>query len=164
MVVAPTNFRDEEFLQPKEIFEKAGAEVIFASKDVSQAVGTFGAVVDVDRNLSQVVAGDYDAIIFVGGSGASVYFTDETALNLAKDAYEQDKVVGAICIAPSILANAGILQGKNATAFSSEQANLEGKGATFIGKPVTVDGKIVTGSGPEAANEFGQKIVEVLKE
>lgn len=162
MVVAPKNFRDEEFLEPKKIFEAAGAEVVVASKDVSVASGMFGATASVDRNLSQVKIADYDAVVFVGGAGAQVYFADETALNLAKEAYSQEKVVGAICIAPSILANAGILEGKNATAFSSEQENLENKGVTFTGEPVTVDGKIVTGSGPEAASEFGQKIVEAF--
>lgn len=164
MVVAPKNFRDEEFSEPKEIFEKAGAEVIIASKDVSQATGMFGATAAVDRNLSQVEASDYDAIVFVGGSGAQVYFDAPEAHRLANDAFEQDKVVGAICITPSILANAGILQGKSATAFSSEQENLESKRAIYTGGPVTVDGKIVTASGPEAATAFGQKIIAALKE
>jgi len=163
MIVAPKDFRDEEYSLPKEIFENAGVEVTVASKDVTQAIGMFGATADVGRNLSQVQAADYDAVVFVGGSGAAIYFDDSTAHKLAKDTYEQNKVVGAICIAPSILANSGILQGKQATAFSSEQENLESRGAIFTGEAVTVDGKIITANGPEAASAFGQKIVEVLE-
>jgi len=164
MVIAPTNFRDEEFQKPKEIFEEAGALVTVAAKGVSEATGMLGARTLVDRDISQVRVADYDAVVFVGGSGASVYFNDSQVLALAKDAFAQGKIVGAICIAPSILANAGILGGKRATCFSSEAGNLQSKGAVYTGEEVTVDGKIVTASGPQAAEEFGEKIKELLSQ
>lgn len=163
MVVAPTNFRDEELSEPRAIFENAGASVVVASKRVSQARGMFGTTASVDKDVSEVDVGEYDAVVFVGGSGASVYFEDPAVHLLAQNAYNQDKIVAAICIAPSILANAGILSGKKATAFSSESANLKAKGANYTGELVTVDGRVITGRGPEAASEFGQKIVEVLR-
>lgn len=163
MVIAPQNFRDEEFLKPKAIFEAAGAQITVASKGVTDAQGMLGAKVKVDIDLIQTKAADYDAIVFVGGSGSSVYFNDLTALNLAKEAVNQNKVVGAICIAPSILANAGLLEGRKATAFPSEADNLKAKGANFISQPVVEDGKIITASGPQVAEEFGQKLAEMLK-
>ena len=162
MVLAPSNFRDEEFQKPKAIFERAQALVTVASKGVSEARGMFGAKAAVDKDISEVNAADFDAIVFIGGSGASVYFNDPQAQALAKDAYDQGKIVGAICIAPSILANAGILAGKKATCFPSEASNLQNKGATYTGELVTVEGRIITGSGPEAAGEFGEKIIEAL--
>lgn len=162
MVVAPENFRDEEFNQPKKVFEKAGAQVVVAAKDVSQAKGMLGTEVLIDQKLAEVKVDDYDAVVFVGGSGAAVYFDDQVALSLVKTAFEKGKVIGAICIGPSILANAGILSGKKATAFSSEQDNLQSKGAQFTSEAVTVDGKIVTANGPQSATEFGRKIVDVL--
>lgn len=163
MIIAPYNFRDEELLRPKEIFENSNAQVTIASKDVTTAKGMLGATVDVDKDISDINVADYDAIIFVGGTGASQYFDDSTAQSIAKDAYNQGKLVGAICIAPSILANAGILEGKRATAFSSEADNLRNKGAEYTGEAVTHDGKIITGIGPEAAADFGRTIVENLK-
>ncbi|MFZ5365883.1 MAG: DJ-1/PfpI family protein [Patescibacteria group bacterium] len=163
LVVAPKNFRDEEFLEPKKLLEESGITTEVASKGVNEAVGMFGAKTLIDKDLSEVNPGDYDAVVFIGGTGASIYFTDQTALGLAKSAYEKGKVVGAICIAPSILANSGILSGKNATSFSSEEGNLKAKGANYTGETVTVDGKIVTARGPEAAEEFGKKLVEVLQ-
>jgi protease I len=162
MIVAPINFRDEEFLRPRKILEDAGASVTIASKGVKVARGMLGASVDVDLNLSKVDVREYDAVVFVGGTGAEVYFNDSTALKIAKDAYDQGKVVAAICIAPSILANAGILEGKRATAFPSEASNLEEKGANYTGELVTIDGRIITGKGPEAANQFGKAIAEKL--
>lgn len=163
MVVAPQNFRDEEYQKPRQVLENAGITVEVAAKGVSEAVGMFGAKATVDKDISQVNIDDYEGVVFVGGTGAAVYFDDQTALNLAKTAFEKDKVISAICIAPSILANAGILSGKKATVFSSEAGNLQAKGAQYTGEPVTVDGKIVTARGPEAAEEFGKKLVEVLR-
>ena len=162
MVVAPQNFRDEEYQKPRQILEGAGWQVEVASKGVNEAVGMFGAKAKIDKDISQVNIDDYLGVVFVGGTGAAVYFEDQNALSLAKTAFEKGKVVGAICIAPSILANAGILQGKRATAFSSEQENLTLRGAKYTGEPVTVDGKIVTANGPGAAEEFGKKIAEKL--
>lgn len=163
MIIAPSNFRDEEFQEPKTIFEVAGAQVIVASKGVSEAKGMLGAKTKVDIGLSGAKARDYEAVVFIGGSGSSVYFNDAAALNLAKEAVNQDKVVGAICIAPSILANAGLLDGRKATAFLSEVDNLKAKGAIFVSQPVVQDGKIVTASGPKAAQTFGETIAEMLK-
>ncbi|MEM5829416.1 MAG: DJ-1/PfpI family protein [Candidatus Aenigmatarchaeota archaeon] len=163
MIVAPTNFRDEELLKPKEILEKAGAQIKIASKDVEIANGMLGTSVTIDLDLSEVDVKNYDAIIFVGGTGAEIYFNDSTALRIARETYEQGKVIGAICIAPSILANAGILEGKHATSFPSEASNLKAKGANYTGELVTVDGKIITAKGPEAASQFGRMIAEALK-
>lgn len=164
MVIAPTNFRDEELAEPKKIFEEAGAQVTIASKGVSEARGMFGATASVDKDISEVSVGDFDALVFVGGSGTSVYFEDEAALRLAREAAEQGKVVGAICIAPSILANAGVLSGKRATVFSSEAGNFQSKGAQYTSESVVQDGNIITGDGPQAARDFGKKVAEALCE
>jgi protease I len=162
MIVAPENFRDEEFFQPKEILQQGGVQITVASKGVSQAKGMFGRTTQVDKDITQVSVDNYEAIIFVGGTGSSIYFEDSLALNLAKKFYDSGKLVGAICIAPSILANAGILQGKRATAFSSEAENLRAKGAQYTGENITVDGKIITASGPQAAKQFGEEILKKL--
>jgi len=78
------------------------------------------------------------------------------------DFYRHGKVIGAICIAPSILANAGILSGKYATCFHSEEENLKKKGARVTGELVTQDSTLVTGRGPEAAQEFANKVLSLL--
>ncbi|MEM5853567.1 MAG: DJ-1/PfpI family protein [Candidatus Aenigmatarchaeota archaeon] len=164
MIIAPKNFRDEELLEPKEILEKSGAEIKIASKGVKTARGMLGSSVNVNLDLSEVQTEIYDAVIFIGGTGAEVYFNDSTALKVARESYEQGKIIGAICIAPSILANAGILEGKRATSWPSEASNLEAKGAKYTGELVTADGKIITAKGPEAANEFGKIIAKSLAE
>lgn len=163
MVIAPENFRDEEYLTPKEVLEGYGAEITTASKGVETAKGMLGATAKVDMDIDDANAKSYDAVIFVGGTGASIYFDDSKAHSIAKEAHNSGKIVCAICIAPSTLANAGMLDGKKATAWSSEQSNLESKGATYTGESVTQDGNIITANGPTAAKAFGEKIAEALK-
>jgi protease I len=166
MIVAPENFRDEEFLEPKKVFESNGAEIIVASKEVQEAKGMFGTTAKIDIDIEDVNVDEYDAVIFVGGSGSSVYYKDQTALNIAKKAYEKNKVVGAICIAPGILANAGILNGKKATIWDSGDGTykkiLEDNGVQYTGNNVEQDGRIITANGPHAATQFGEKIIEIL--
>lgn len=162
MVIAPENFRDEELLHTREELERAGARVTVAST-ASPARGMLGARVTPDLKLEEVRVEDYDAVVFVGGVGASSYFNHERALSLARGAQARGKLTCAICIAPVILANAGVLEGKRATVFDGEFVRmLESKGARYTGKSVEVDGRVVTANGPMAAREFGKTIAREL--
>ncbi len=164
MVIAPRNFRDEEYFDTKAELEGEGAMVTTASSAPGKITGMLGGEAAPDMGLSDADAGDYDAVVFIGGTGSAAYFQDRRALGLAKSAFEGGKIVAAICIAPSILANAGVLKGRKATSYPSEQGNLKAKGASYTGKPVTRDGRIITGSGPSAAREFGREIGRALSE
>lgn len=161
MIIAPENFRDEELLDTKAALEARDVKVDVAST-VNESTGMLGARAKVDLNINSVSVDDYDAVIFVGGTGSSIYFNDEKALAIAKESYEKGKVTAAICIAPSILANAGILENKKATAYQSEASNLESKGATYTGSSVEQDGKIITANGPQSARAFGEAISNSL--
>jgi len=165
MVIAPSNFRDEEYLQPKELLENAGFEVVTASRKTGEITGMLGAKAFAEKSIDEVNIDDFDAVVFVGGTGASVYFNDEKALEIAKEAYSKGKVTAAICIAPTILANAGVLEGKKATIWEDPALvdNLKEKGARYTGENVVRDGKVITGKGPFAAREFGEEIIRVLQ-
>ena len=162
MIIASKNFRDEEYLEPKKILTEAGATVVTASSSLSQATGMLGAKVKPDILISDLNPDDYDAVIFVGGSGSDEYWENSVAHNIARKAIEKNKIVSAICIAPVTLANAGILTGKKVTAFPSVQGQISKSGAKYTGRPVEQDGKIITGSGPEAAHQFGETIKKAL--
>ncbi len=162
MIIAPENFRDEELLQPKRILTERGAEVKVACVSLGTAKGMLGAEVKPDMLISEVKPEDWDAIILVGGTGASRYWEDSSIHSMLNEAVKQNKIVGAICIAPVTLANAGILSGKKATVYQSEIQKLKDKGAECTGKDVEKDGNIITASGPKAAREFGNSIAEAL--
>ncbi|MBI5071614.1 DJ-1/PfpI family protein [Candidatus Falkowbacteria bacterium] len=164
MVIAQKDFRDEEFFEPREVFIKNGTEVKVASQKLTEARGRLGGTTIPDVTIGEAEAQDFAAVIFVGGPGAAVYLNDSAAHKLARDFYAAGKIVAAICLGPSILANAGLLRGVRATCTPSEQENLKMRGAEYTGAPVEVDGKIVTACGPEASREFGKKIVELLKQ
>ena len=161
-IIAPKNFREEELFEPKEILEKAGIKTVIASRNVGTIMGLGGETVKASIALEDVDIKNYNAIVFIGGPGASAYFDDAKARQIAKQAVEKGKILGAICIAPSILANAGLLKGKKATAFSDQAENLHEKGADYTGKDVTIDGKIITANGPSAAKQFGETITNAL--
>jgi len=163
MIIAPENFRDEELLEPKDVLENANVEVTVASNGVDSAIGMLGAMVAVDMDYKDINVDDYEGIVFVGGSGASIYFDDLKAQELAKEFFNQGKVVSAICIAPSTLAHAGLLDGRKATCFASQEEDLKSHGAEYTGVPISIDGKIVTASGPTSATEFGQAILDLLE-
>ena len=162
LVIPSKNFRDEELSYTQEELERAGIETVIAGKSTDTATGMLGGTAQPEVALSDAKAEDYDAVVFIGGSGAAAYFNDSAALDLAKSAHEKGKVVAALCIAPVILANAGILKGRKATVFPSGKKGLEEKGAQCTGESLTTDGRIITASGPAAAREFGRKIAEAL--
>lgn len=167
-VIAFKDFRDEEFFEPKEILEKAGFEIKVASTDKGVAMGVNGGEAQVDFLDNEVVVDDYEAVIFVGGQGAIRNIENSRFHKIAREAFEKNKIVAAICIAPLILARAGVLENKKATVWTSAldrkpiQALKDG-GATYENKPVVVDGNIITANGPQSAKEFGKTILKQLK-
>lgn len=164
MIIAPENFRDEELFEPTSILEDKGAEVKIASVSLDTATGMLGGKVRPDISISDIKLEDWDAVVLVGGSGASRYWEDSTIHAMLKEAVKQDKVVGAICIAPVTLANAGILRDRKATVYKTETKKLESKGVKCTGKDVQRDGNIITANGPGAATFFGTVLAQALKE
>ncbi|MFA6382392.1 MAG: DJ-1/PfpI family protein [Candidatus Buchananbacteria bacterium] len=163
-IVAQANFRDEELLEPKKVLASRGIITKIAARTRHKAVGKLGTEINPDLAIREIEPKDFDAIIFVGGAGAREYFSDQEVFSLVNNFRLAGKILAAICIAPSILANAGALISKTVTAFAGEEENLRNKGADYTGMDIEVDGKIVTASGPSAAREFGEKIAYLLEE
>jgi protease I len=169
IIIAFKNFRDEEYFIPKEIFKNAGIEVKTISTETGTAVGAGGGDTEVDLTLEELNINDFDAVVFVGGPGAYKYIESESAHRIARETVKKGKILAAICIAPAILAKAGVLKGKNATVWSSVLDKgpiklLEENGAQYQDKRVVRDGKIITANGPQAAEEFAKEILSALDE
>ncbi|MDD5023271.1 MAG: DJ-1/PfpI family protein [Candidatus ainarchaeum sp.] len=170
-VIAPENFRDEELFHTKEVLENFGLECAIASTKIGVCKGSLGKTINSTLTLEQVNSEEYDALIFVGGGGTLTLRNNPTSIKLAKDFYEKNKVIGAICWAPTILAKAGILKGKKATVWFGIDSEysiktsevLEKSGAIFINESVVADGNIITADGPKSAKEFGKKIAQAIK-
>jgi protease I len=166
MIIAERMFEGTEFKEPKEIFEREGAKIIVACSTLSEAtsMGFYSLTVKPNFLINDIKVKDFDAIVFIGGFGCAEYFDNPVAHKIAKEALDQDKILAAICMAPRILANAGILKGKKATCFPNVREDVKAKGAMVTGEMVERDGKIITGNGPSASAQFGEKIVSALSE
>ena len=168
MIIAYRNFQDREYSVTKEALENGGMEVKIASNQKGTAAGVFGLKAVVDLPVTEVSPADFNAVVFIGGGGASDYLDNEISYNLIKETVRQNKILAAICISPVILAKAGVLKNKKATVWWNPLDKepikiLEENGAEFIDKNVVSDGKIITANGPAAAKEFGEKIIEMIE-
>lgn len=164
IILAQEGYQDHEYRGTRDGLEEAGFDITIAAKEAGQCEGKLGGSEQAIVALRDVVVKDYDRIAFIGGPGAGVLASDPDALKVANDTYRAGIALGAICIAPTILAKAHVLDGKRATVWDSggQQAGLlEEYGATYTGELVTVDGTIVTGNGPEAAAEFGKTLARL---
>ena len=158
LVVAQRDFRDEELLQTREVLQRRGVKTVVGSETLEPARGKFGATVLPDVTLPEVRPEHFDAIVFIGGPGAKRYYFKRTVLRRAQAFARAGKVVAAICSAPIILANAGVLIGKRATAFHVFGEAMKDRGADFTGMPVEADGKFITATDSTHAREFAEAI------
>jgi len=163
MIIAKSMFEEVEFKEPKEIFDRESADVTIASSTLSLATGG-NLKVQPDILIDDIKVTDYDAIVFIGGFGVTEYFENPQAHRIARQAVETNKILAAICMAPRILANAGVLEGKKTTCFPSVREDVKAKGAIVTGEMVERDGNIITGNGPGASTKFGEAIVSALSE
>lgn len=161
MIIAPENFRDEEYFDTRESLEKMGVDVKVASVSNPAISGIDKREVEIDIMLPEITD-EFDGIVFVGGGGAKVYFQNKTALDLARRYYEDGKIVAAICIAPLILGHAGIMSGKKATCWEGGAKDLKDFGVEYTASNVKIDGNIITANGPKSSLDFGRTIAENL--
>lgn len=167
VIIAQQNYQDREYERTRAALERGGLEVAVASSAGGICTGKSGGSVSGAIPLQQITVTDYDLIAFIGGPGAEAYVSHPEALRIAHEAARADMPLGAICIAPLILAKAKVLEGRKATVWDDGAGTQAGiliqAGATYTGDSVTRDGMIVTGNGPEASEEFGRTLVELAR-
>jgi protease I len=166
IIIASENFRDEEYFITKEVLEKRGINVKTVC-DKTKAVGKFGGEAKADILINDLNVDNFDAIIFAGGQGAIKLLDNELSYDILRKAMIMKKIVAAICIAPTILAKAGILAGKRATVWSTDMDKsaikiLQLNDAIYERDSIVKDGNIITGENAEFAQEFGEAIAEEL--
>ncbi|MCK5027500.1 MAG: DJ-1/PfpI family protein [Candidatus Pacebacteria bacterium] len=169
LIIAFKDFRDEEYFIPIQSFNSAGFETVTASTSLGTAFGAYGGEANVDTLIEDLDAKKFDAIVFVGGGGSIKHLNDPQFHTVAKKAIEYNKILGAICFAPAILAKAGVLSGRKATVWSSPMDRstikiLQENGVEYINNNVVADGNIITANGPDAAEKFSKEIINKLKQ
>jgi len=163
VILSQRGFQEKEFFPVRDTLLSAGISCSVASSVAGEAVSVYGTKTACDKSFSGINASEYDAVVFIGGPGAESFFNDPAAHKLARDTVSSGRILAAICIAPVILANAGVLKGRKATVFPGEEGFLVSGGALYTAKAVEKDGNIITADGPSSAQEFARALAEALR-
>lgn len=161
-VVPTVGFQDIELADTARILAAAGIETVIAALRVGPVQGMLGTTAQAAVQLKGLDVESYDAVIFIGGSGAGELLNNPIASSIASEAIRKGKIVGAIDMAPSILAKADLLKGIRVTGYPTEQKKLIAMGAIYTGTTVERDQQIITASGPAASARFGQVLSEAI--
>lgn len=170
-ILMPSKFRDEEFSTPYHLLKEMGCRVDVAGLQEGVAVGVNGFRFNPNVMLNNLADHDldrYDAVVVPGGPGsAHSLWENQGVLHILQYFHEKGKIVATICLACVILAQAGLLKGKKATVFlTDETKRIFSENGVLLseeGCVVLADEKIVTAQGPNQAIQFGQAILSLMQ-
>ncbi|RJS91253.1 type 1 glutamine amidotransferase domain-containing protein [Salinisphaera sp. Q1T1-3] len=168
--LAADGFEQVELTRPWNDLKKAGATVELISiksgeiqgmnADINKA-DTFA----VDKTVDQVSAGDYHGLVLPGGVvNPDALRANEKAVQFTRDFFAQHKPVAAICHAPILLIEAGVLDGRTVTSFPSIKTDIQNAGATWVDQEVVCDEGLVTSRTPDDLDAFCAKAIEEFAE
>ena len=140
---------------------KIGCEILSVA-DSGQVTGSHGISIGADRNFSGTDFSQYDGVILPGGMpGTTNLAADERVLAMLRSFAAAGKLTAAICAAPTVLAKAGLLEGKKAVCYPGMEEQLTGAKVSF--DPVAVDGTVITSRGLGTAIPFALSIVQYFE-
>jgi 4-methyl-5(b-hydroxyethyl)-thiazole monophosphate biosynthesis len=155
-------FEEIEALCPLDLMRRAGLEVTTVGIGGTHITGAHGIEVTTDIEDTEFRAHDVEMIFLPGGMPGTLNLAaSETVIGAIHAAIEYDSYIAAICAAPSILGDMGILAGKQAVCYPGFEDRLTG--ATIPDCKVVLDDNILTAKGMGAALEMGLKIVEIFR-
>lgn len=147
-----------------DLLRRGGIDVVIAGPTEDPVVMSRQTVILPDASLDEALEQDFDMLFLPGGSpGTDNLMKDERLQALIKKYSDGGKWLAAICAAPKIYANAGLLDNKRATSFPGALELKDRPAVKSTGAPIEVDGKIATSRGPGTAVEFGLKLIELLE-
>ena len=169
LIIASSGFEQSELEVPRDKLKEHGAHVTVASPKGAAIKGwsgsDWGTEVKADAALEEVSEADFDAIVLPGGQiNPDVLRVNDDALALIKAFHDSGKVIAAICHAPWLLIEAGILSGRDATSYKSIKTDVKNAGANWMDQPVVCDKGIITSRNPDDLDAFVGKIVEEIEE
>lgn len=158
-LLAP-GFEEIETVAPIDLLRRADAEVVIASVNGDKHVkGRCEMTLQADTTLAETNPASFDMLFLPGGPGVKLLREDGRAAKLAREFTAHGKPVAAICAAPTVLADAGLLAGRRFTAHFSVHAQLPG---ALANERVVQDGHLITSRGAGTAVEFGLALVREL--
>ncbi len=154
-------YEDTEMIAPLDMLNRAGIPVTRVGVTGKTITSKLGLTVEADIMPEQMDLSDCEMIFLPGGPGTENYYGKPVIDEALAYCTAHDCYIAAICAAPSVLANKGVLDGRKAVCHYSVADNMPG--AQVCGGLVCVDGKIITGCGAAASIELGLTMVELLR-
>ena len=146
-----------------DILRRADVEVVAAGLTDGPVTASRGVTLIPDSSLEDALRQEFDMVVLPGGMpGAEHLGNDERLTAMLRSMAESGKFVGAVCAAPKVLAEQGILDGKRATGYPGFIDGGAFPGLEYTGGDVEIDGKVITSRGPGTAMDFALALVEAL--
>ena len=160
-VLLAEGFEEVEALTPVDLLRRSKVETKIVGVTGMAVTGSHGITVQADISIEDITDWSAaDMIVLPGGMPGTLNLEKSEYVQKAIDyCVQNNRYIGAICAAPSILGHKGLLKGKKAVCYTGFEAQLEG--AEIINAPVAVDGNIITARGAGAAVKFGLALVEM---
>ena len=165
IVIPHTQFRDEEFFEPKKILEDEGATVSVASTKVGICRGMKGGVAQAEIAIADAKPEDYAGVVLcVGSSVPEFFWKDKKLQDLVAAMAAAGKMVAAICLSTVVLAKAKLLAGREATVYFLPEAieELKTAGAKYVKQTLLIQDNIILAEVPPDSQRFGQAIRTAL--
>lgn len=169
LIIATDGFEQSELEFPRDQLRAKGATVHVATPDGEAIRGwsgkDWGQQADADLKLGAALVAEYDAIVLPGGQmNPDILRMNAEAVSLVKGFHDEGKVVAAICHAPWLLIEAGIVKGKDVTSWPSVKTDLINAGGNWHDDEVVVHQGLITSRKPGDLEAFVSKIVEEIEE
>jgi len=164
-IVAADMVERVELIEPRQALENAGAETELVSLKPGK-IRSFDHFdpadeVPVDKAVEEADASDYDALLIPGGVGNPDQLRgDENMVAFVRSFFDQGKPVAAICHAPWVLIEAGVVRNRKVTSWPTLQTDLRNAGANWVDEQVVVDQGLVTSRKPDDIPAFNEKMIE----
>ncbi len=168
-IIAADMVERVELVEPRKALEDAGAETTLVSLKPGE-ITTFNHFdpaekEKVDTTAEEVDASDFDALMIPGGVGNPDQLRgDENVVQFVRDFFAQGKPVAAICHAPWVLVEAGVVRGVKLTSWPTLQTDIRNAGGNWVDEEVVVDGGLVTSRKPDDIPAFNAKMIEEFAE
>ena len=156
-------FEELEAVSLSNILRRAGIDVVTAGLHPGSVRASRGTVIVPDTSLEQVMHEDFDLVVLPGGlPGADNLRDDPRIIHLLQRTHASGRLVGAICAAPKVLAQAGLLAGRRAAHYPGALSEDALKGVSDSAQAVEIDDRVLTSRGPGTAMDFALALVEQL--
>lgn len=163
VILAENLYQDVELWVPYYRLKEEGAEVLVVGSGSSRVyTSKYGYPVEVDREAKEIDVSQIDGVVIPGGYAPDLMRRSPEMVRIVREAYEQGKMVAAICHAGWMLASAGILRGKRATSFFAIKDDMINAGALYVDAEVVRDGNLLTSRKPEDLPAFCRAMIEIL--